>query len=236
MAKRILVVEDNPDWTALLAVLLDSPSFEVVQAGTGKQALALAAKTPPDVAVLDIRLPDTSGQQLCRDLRLLPGLDRLPIVALSSYPVEKVKSLELGVDAFVSKVTGQTDLLPTLEALLRRVQMDTGVLERGDLRLEPRGNAVLLTDKPVATLTRKEFLFFYRLVFKSPEPVSRAELRQVLQEEIADGSRALDMLVARTRKRLGKTLADRIRGSRSFGWMYLAQARSDSPAARTVAV
>src|SRR6185295_2688917 len=161
---------------------------------------------------LDIRLPDMNGQELCRRLRELPGLERLPIVALSSFTAEKVKSLELGVDAFVSKVSGQTDLLPTLEALLRRVQMDTGLLLRGDLKLDPRGNSVHLNGKPIATLTRKEFHFLYTLVRRSPAPVSRAELREsILHQEGSDSfeSRALEMLVTR------------IRGSRSFGWLYL---------------
>lgn len=229
---RILVAEDNPEWSELLQILLESPRYQVMRADSGRQALALAFKTPPDAAVLDIRLPDMSGQDLCRRLREIAGLECLPIVALSSFSAEKIRSLELGVDAFVSKVTGQTELVPTLEALLRRVQMDSGVLVKGDLRLEPRGNAVMLGDKTVATLSRTEFLLLYVLVKRSPAPVSKAELRRsVLHHDGEDHeSRALEMLMTRTRRRLGKPLSERIRGSRSFGWLYLAQAESESVA------
>ena len=229
---KILVAEDNPEWSELLDLILERKRFEVLQASTGRQALQLAAKHLPDLAILDIRLPDINGQDLCRQLRQIAGLERLPIVALSSFNAEKVKSLELGVDAFVSKVSGQTELLPTLEALLRRVQMDTGLLVRGDLKLDPRGNTVHLGGKLIATLTRKEFLFLYTLVRRSPAPVSRAELRDnILHQENLDTleSRALEMLVTRMRRRVGKALADRIRGSRSFGWLYLPLAEPVTP-------
>lgn len=237
-AHKILIAEDNPDWSELLDVLLQGDRFEVFKASTGRLALVLAARHLPDIAVVDIRLPDMNGQELCAKLRALPGLERLPVVALSSFTAEKIKSLELGVDAFVSKLSGQTELVPTLEALLRRVQMDTGVLVKGDLRLDPRGNSVHLGQQPVCTLTRKEFLFLYTLVRRSPAPVSREELRQsVMHDEGgAAESRALEMLVTRVRRRLGHPLSDRIKGSRSFGWLYVPQAgRAPVPQSGSVA-
>lgn len=222
---KILHAEDDPEWAELLSARLASTPYQVFRAATGQQAVSLAGRIGCDLAILDIKLPDMSGHDLCRKLRELPGLERLPVIVLSSHPLEKVKSLKIGADAFVSKISGAAEILPTMEALVRRVQMDTGVLLRGDLRLDPRGNAVFLEDRLVATLTRKEFVFFYALVKKSPEPLSKDELTKNIlhQEGDADESRSMEMLATRTRKRLGKLLAGRISGSRKFGWLYLSQ-------------
>lgn len=231
---KILHAEDDPEWTQLLSARLSQASFQVFRAATAQQALATAAKVLPDLVILDIMLPDLSGHELCRSLRRIPGLDRLPVIVLSSHRLEKIKSLRIGADAFVSKTSGAADILPTVEALLRRVQMDCGILSKGDLRLDPRGNAVYLDEKLVATLTRKEFLFFYAIVKKSPEPISKSELRGGIlhQGGGAEESRSLEMLVTRTRKRLGAVLPQRVSGSRNFGWLYSPSPESPSPAAK----
>lgn len=227
---KILLVEDDDEWAELVGYMLTSAHYRPFRAARGEEAIALAAKLLPDLAVIDIALPDISGHELCVKLRAIRGLERLPIVVLSGHKPEKLRSLEIGADAFVSKVTGRSELLPTLRALLRRVQMDTGVLVRGDLKLDPRGNAVFLDEKLAATLTRNEFLFFYAVVKSSPEPVSSERMRnEVLHHEgIPEESRSLEMLVARTRKRLGRLLAGRVRGSRRFGWIYLPEPQAKS--------
>lgn len=220
---RILVADDDSDWARIVAGLLKGGLYEVSWAATGEEALVLASTNPPDLALLDIRLPDMTGQELCVRLRELPGLERLPIVAFSAYRQEKVDSLNIGADAFVGKSAVETDLVPTLEALLRRVRMDLGVLVKGDLRLDPNSHSVYQEDQLVANLTRKEFLFFYALVKNGPKAVARDELMRQVSSTVADAgeSRALDMLATRTKRRLGKALGARVRSSRNFGWCYL---------------
>jgi len=217
---KILHVEDDKDWADLLARWLSSRPFRLYRAPSGEEAVSLAEKVAPDLAILDIRLSDMSGHDLCRRLRELPGLERLPIIALSIYDPERLKSLRVGADAFVSKAAAESELLPTMEALLRRVQMDLGVVEKGDLRIVPQENAVFLGGKPVGTLSRMEFLLLHALVKNSPEPLSARVIREeILRSKArAKDSRSLEMLVARTRRRLGRALAGRVKGSRKFGW------------------
>ncbi len=219
---KILHVEDDKDWADLLARWLSSRPFRLYRAPSGEEAVSLAEKVAPDLAILDIRLSDMSGHDLCRRLRELPGLERLPIIALSIYDPERLKSLRVGADAFVSKAAAESELLPTMEALLRRVQMDLGVVEKGDLRIVPQENAVFLGGKPVGTLSRMEFLLLHALVKNSPEPLSARVIREeILRSKArAKDSRSLEMLVARTRRRLGRALAGRVKGSRKFGWYY----------------
>lgn len=220
---RILLVDDDDDWLQILKDRLDPERYRVFYAPNAEKAIEAAVRANPDLAILDIRLPDLSGHELCARVRGIPGLERLPIIAWSAFPIEKIRSLNIGADGFVSKASGKSDLRASIEALLRRVALDTGVLIKGDLRLDPRGNLVLLDGEAVAALTRKEFLFFYAIVKKSPEAVSRQELRDHILHQDGDvwESRALEMLVTRTRKRLGQPLSERIRGSRRFGWVYL---------------
>lgn len=223
---RILLVDDDDDWHEILKDRLEDSRYKVFYAPTAEKAIESAVHANPDLAILDIRLPDMNGHELCARLRQIPGLERLPIIAWSAYPIEKIKSLNIGADGFVSKSAGKSDVRAMVEALLRRVALDTGVLIKGDVRLDPRGNLVLFNGEPVATLTRKEFLFFYAIVRKSPEAVSREELRESILHLEGDVflSRALEMLVTRTRKRLGQPLAERIKGSRRFGWVYIPEA------------
>lgn len=219
---NILHVEDDEVWAKLVSEMFADSPYRIQRAASGVQALDMASKTPPDVVILDIELPDISGYELLQRLRRLPGLESPPAVAFTSHHQEKILSLRMGADAFVSKAEGGGDLLPTVEALMRRIEMDTGVLVRKNIRLDPRRSSVYLDDRFVATLTAKEFLFFYALVKKSPEPISDAQLRrEILHDDGGfDESRALVMLATRTRKRLGQILAERIRGSRRFGWRY----------------
>jgi len=222
---RILLVDDNEDWFHILRRCLEAPEYLISYFATAEAAITGAASLNPQLAILDVHMPDLSGHELCARLRLIPGLERLPVLSWSAYPMEKVKSLNIGADGFVSKTSSKTVLKATVAAILRRVALDTGLILRGDLSLDPRANSVSLDGRPVASLTLKEFLFFSAIVEKSPEPVSRDELHDRLHQ-VGDAleSRALETLVTRIRRRLGRPLADRIRGSRRFGWIYLPDA------------
>lgn len=220
---KLLHVDDENEWAGLVGRLFAGTAYRIYRASTGAQALDLAAKLLPDIVVLDVELPDIPGHRLLERLRELPGLTRLPTVCFSAHNEEKVRSLLNGADAYVGKTSGGVDLMPTVEALMRRIWMDTGILVKQNLKLDPRDNSVHMGGEFIATLTPKEFLFFYTLVNKSPAAIPDEQLRRIVGEsELHEESRSLIMLATRTRKHLGKGLANRIRGSRRFGWTYSA--------------
>lgn len=220
---KLLHVDDETEWAGLVGSLFAGTAYRIYRASTGVQALGLASRLLPDIVILDVGLPDIPGHKLLERLRKLPGLTRLPAVCFSAHNEEKVRSLLIGADAYVGKTAGGADLLPTVEALMRRIWMDTGIVVKQNLKLDPRDNSVHMGGELVATLTPKEFLFFYTLVNKSPEAITDEQLRRILGEsEFHEESRSLVMLATRTRKHLGKGLANRIRGSRRFGWIYSA--------------
>jgi two-component system, OmpR family, KDP operon response regulator KdpE len=116
---RILVVDDEPQLLRALGTNLKARGYDVELAATGEAALALAARTHPDVVVLDLGLPGIDGTEVIRGLR---GWSSVPIIVLSVRETEseKVEALDAGADDYVTKPFGMDELLARLRAALRR--------------------------------------------------------------------------------------------------------------------
>jgi two-component system, OmpR family, KDP operon response regulator KdpE len=115
----VLVVEDEAGLRRALAINLRARRYEVPVAATGAEALALAARLPPDAVVLDLGLPDMDGTEVIRGLR---GWTQAPIIVLSARAGQgdKVDALDAGADDYVTKPFGMNELLARLRAALRR--------------------------------------------------------------------------------------------------------------------
>jgi two-component system KDP operon response regulator KdpE len=116
---RILVCDDEPQILRALRVILRDAGYEAVPAGTGEEALDLAAVKPPEAAILDLMLPDLDGVELTRRLR---EWSQMPILVLSAVGEEdrKVEALAAGADDYVTKPFGPRELVARLQAALRR--------------------------------------------------------------------------------------------------------------------
>jgi two-component system KDP operon response regulator KdpE len=116
---RVLVVDDEPQILRALQINLRARSYDVVTAGTGREALHAAASNPPDLVILDLGLPDFDGGDVIRGLR---GWTDVPIVILSgrSQSAEKVQALDAGADDYVTKPFAMDELFARLRALSRR--------------------------------------------------------------------------------------------------------------------
>jgi CheY-like chemotaxis protein len=117
---RILVVDDVPRNVRLLATVLTAAGYEVVSAGSGAEAIEAVARDGPDLVLLDIRMPDIDGYEVCRRLRSDPAAEFLPIVMVTSAEgEERVAALEAGADDFVAKPFNQDELLARVRSLIR---------------------------------------------------------------------------------------------------------------------
>jgi two-component system, OmpR family, KDP operon response regulator KdpE len=116
---RILVVDDDPHLVRALRITLTARGYEVLTAPDGTSALAVASRTPPDLVVLDLGLPDLDGVAVTEGLR---GWSTAPIVVLSARHSEpaKVAALDAGADDYVTKPFGMDELLARIRAALRR--------------------------------------------------------------------------------------------------------------------
>ncbi len=126
MGKTILVVDDDPDIIKLITQSLKYEQFEVVSAGSGKEALAilkatLAGKAPPvDFVVLDIMMPEMDGLEVCRNIR---ADYNIPILFLSARDrdIDKIIGLEIGADDYMTKPFSIQELTSRIKAHFRKV-------------------------------------------------------------------------------------------------------------------
>ncbi|MGO8725259.1 MAG: response regulator [Streptosporangiaceae bacterium] len=121
----ILIVEDEADLVRALRINLRARQYEVLTAGTGREALALAASHPPDAIILDLGLPDIDGTEVIVELR---RWYRAPIIVLSgrTSPGDKIGALDVGADDYVTKPFAMAELLARLRAVLRRDEREAG--------------------------------------------------------------------------------------------------------------
>jgi two-component system KDP operon response regulator KdpE len=119
MKPRILLIEDDPQIRRFLRTSLGVQGYELIEAGTGNEGLAVAASQVPDVVVLDLGLPDLEGIEVIRRLR---EWSTMPIIILSARGQErdKVANLDAGADDYLTKPFGMAELLARIRVALRR--------------------------------------------------------------------------------------------------------------------
>jgi DNA-binding response OmpR family regulator len=162
-AIRVLIIEDDPDISAMLALHLGTEGFEVAVEQSGEAGLARLRRETPDIVVLDLMLPGMDGLAVCREVR---GFDHyVPIVIVSAKSSEshRVVGLELGADDYLVKPFSTLELTARLHAVLRRMQAAktlaesrTGVMRMGGLSVDPVAREVWIDGREIV-LTGKEF-------------------------------------------------------------------------------
>ncbi len=161
---RALVIDDEPQIGRALRRSLEADDLVVELAATGAEALAMAAANPPDIAIVDLGLPDLDGIDLIGQLR---AWSQVAVIVLSGAGGEatKVAAFEAGADDYVTKPFGLDELRARVHAVLRRAQPppDESRLVFGDLVLDPACQDVRLHGDPLR-LTRTELALLRALV------------------------------------------------------------------------
>ena len=179
---NIVLIEDEQQIRRFVTATLENESFQVFTAESGKQGLIEIATRKPDVAILDLGLPDIDGLEVIRDIRTWSNI---PVIVLSArtYEAEKVAALDAGADDFLSKPFGTPELLARVRAQLRRRTMlnetgSEGIHEFGDIRIDLPKRLVSKAGQLVH-LTPIEFRLFTELVKNAGRVVTQ---RQLLKE------------------------------------------------------
>jgi DNA-binding response OmpR family regulator len=180
---RVLVVEDEHDIAALIALHLQELPAEVVRTDEGRRALALASEGGFDAMVLDLRLPGLDGLDVCRELRRRGSA--LPILMLTARhrEHERVLGLELGADDYLGKPFGVLELRARVKALLRRaartqappVDELPAVMDAGSLRID-RVQRRAWRDAVEISLSPREFDLLWHFARQPGRVFTRAEL------------------------------------------------------------
>ncbi len=179
---RILVVDDEPQIRKALSVNLVARGYDVDLAGSGEEALALAASHRPDLVLLDIGLPGIDGVEVVRGLR---GWSTVPIIMLSVRDAEsdKVRALDAGADDYVSKPFGMDEVLARMRAALRRHQPvpEQAIVTTHHFVLDLGDKTVARTDRePSPHLTPTEWAIVEALARHPGRLVTQRQLLQTV--------------------------------------------------------
>jgi two-component system KDP operon response regulator KdpE len=203
VSTRVLVVDDEPQIRRALAINLRARGYDVDLAEDGRAALDVAARSHPDVVVLDLGLPELDGVEVIKGLR---GWSRVPIIVLSVRDAEgdKVAALDAGADDYVTKPFGMDELLARLRAALRRAAPaeEEASVETADFSIDLAAKRVT-RDGAEVRLTPTEWHLVEVLVRNRGRLVTQ---RQLLQEvwgpEYGEETNYLRVYMAQVRRKL----------------------------------
>ncbi len=220
---RVLLVEDEPAQSEVLAYNFEAEGFLVSRAATGDDALLLVVEDEPDIIVLDWMLPGISGIEVCRQLKTRPDTRGTPIIMLSarSEEVDRVRGLDTGADDYVVKPYSVVELMARVRTQLRRVRPAAAgqVLQYEDIQLDAETHRVTRNGAQLK-LGPTEF----RLLSTFMEKPGRVWSRELLLDrvwgrDIYVDTRTVDVHIGRLRKALGQHGGeDAIRTVRGAGY------------------
>jgi len=207
---NIALVDDDKNILASVSMLLEQEGYHVRTFSDGSAALTALTTTPPDLAILDIKMPRMDGLELLRRLRQANA--ELPVIFLTSKDeeVDELMGLRLGADDYITKPFSQRLLLERIRALLRRNESSRaegsgapvgGLLVRGDLMLDETKHQCLWKNQDIQ-LTVTEFLLVKTLVLRPGMVKSRDQLIDAAYgDSIYVDDRTIDSHIKRVRKK-----------------------------------
>jgi DNA-binding response OmpR family regulator len=217
----ILLVEDESDIASVVRAYLERDGFRVVWAARGTEGLQALEQHDVRLAILDLRLPDTDGFDLCRAIR---STSSLPVVMLTARDeeVDRVTGLELGADDYVTKPFSPRELAARVRAVLRRAEPenDEDRLLAGDVVLDRRSRVAEVAGTEVE-LTVREFDLLWHLAERPGVVLTRERiLDRVWGISFPGGTRTVDVHVGQLRRKLDRP--DLIRTVRGAGYKLVA--------------
>ena len=209
---KILIVEDEESVLDPLELLLTKEGFSIETARDGREALEKFAKTNPDLILLDLMLPEISGTEVCRQIRIK---SQVPIIMLTAKDteVDKVVGLELGADDYVVKPYSKAELVARIKAVLRRQGSDStnepsGSISAGPVVIDVERHQVSINDQLIS-LPLKEFELLEFLVRNSGRVLTRSQLiDRVWGSDYFGDTKTLDVHVKRLRAKIEKDPAN----------------------------
>ncbi|MBI4100003.1 response regulator transcription factor [Candidatus Microgenomates bacterium] len=204
VAMTVLVIEDDNGVRTYLRELLLDNGYNCQLASDGASGLVVAEKLPPDLVILDLGLPNMSGETVCQELR--KSFPKLPIIILTAKDgtANVIAGFNLGADDYVTKPFVGSELLARIKARLKPGGADQKVLKVADLELDPKTLEVKRGKKQI-TLTRHEFELLKYLMTNPDQVLSREMILNRVWSYSPDvESRVVDIYIGYLRKKIDK--------------------------------
>lgn len=225
MTNRILVVDDEPDITALVAYHLAKAGFRVSTAANGGDALKAAREERPDIVILDLMLPGVSGYDILAELRKREETRDVGVILLTARREEtdRIRGLSLGADDYLTKPFSPQELSLRVSGLLRRLGSPAvsagSTLNAGPVTIDRSAHRATIHGEELS-LTATEYKLLLTLIERRGRVQSRPQLLEIVWEAHPDiQTRTVDMHVQRLRMKLGDAgkLIETVRG---FGYRF----------------
>lgn len=205
--KRIFVVDDEPDMIKIATDLLEQEGFVVLSERHPVPALKKIRENPPDLLLLDVRMPELNGFQVLQELKTDIKTKFLPVIVISvnTQETDVVLGLEMGADDYIQKPFRKRELLARVRAVLRRKDLnpEPGSVAIKDLFLDYTKRKVTFKKKPIA-LTPKEFELLGFLMLREGRVLTRSQISEaVWGHEHTGSTRTIDVHIDQLRKKLG---------------------------------
>ncbi len=217
-AKKILIVDDEPDILEFLRYNLRKEGYTVVIANDGKQALLAAELEMPDLIVLDIMMPELDGIETCRMLRKKKEFANLPIAFLTARDEDfsQITALDVGGDDYITKPIKPRVLISRINALLRRAsrqaEEEENAIRVHDLVID-KLKMLIFRGEESFELPKKEFEILWLLASKPGRVFTREEIfDKIWGRDVIVGNRTIDVHIRKLRERLGEQYIKTMKG------------------------
>ncbi|MCL2334702.1 MAG: response regulator transcription factor [Endomicrobia bacterium] len=204
---KIVVIDDDDDLRNLVKDVLERENFKVIACSDTEEGYKRILKSQPDLAILDVKMPQIGGIELCRLLRDTPETKNMPVIMLTveSTETDKVIGFGVGADDYITKPFSNKELLARVRALLRRSNRkeETSMLEADGLVMNLDSRTVFLNKKEIV-LRPKEFDLLHMFLMKPNFVLNRDFiLENVFEYNVAVTTRTIDTHIKNLRQAVG---------------------------------
>jgi len=205
---KIVIVDDEEELRELVADVLEADNFKVIKCADTEEGYKRILKSKPDLAILDVKMPQIGGIELCRLLRSDPSTKNIPVIMLTveSTETDKVIGLGVGADDYITKPFSNKELVARIKALLRRVsrKQESNSIKTDGLTMNLDARTVILNSKEIK-LRPKEFDLLHMFLIKPNIVLSRDFiLENVFEYNVAVTTRTIDTHIKNLRQALGE--------------------------------
>ncbi len=206
--KKIVIVEDEPSLVFTLRDTLETEGYDVTVVQEGDKAVDAVKDVEPDLMLLDIMLPGTSGYDICKEVRELKYTFPIIMLTARDQEIDKVAGLNIGADDYMTKPFGVKELLARIKARLRRANAYTKsgpveMLKLGDVKIDLKESKVIKPNGVEHELSTREVELIQYLVSKANKPISRDDLLEnVWRYEYSTNTRTVDVHISKLRAKI----------------------------------
>ena len=215
----ILLVDDDHDIIEIVSYNLKKEGYNIITANNGVEGVEKAKKHLPQLIVLDVMMPEMDGIEACENLRAIPELENVLITFLTARGEDysQLAGYDAGADDFITKPIKPRILVSKINALLRRISVDSPSVEENivkvaDIKID-RDEYKVHKDGKVLLLPRKEFELLSLLASRPGKVFKREEiLNKVWGNEVVVGGRTIDVHIRKLREKIGDDYFKTVKG------------------------